>query len=348
MSKKKIKVAVVGCGRVSRTVHYNSINNNTSLDFRAVCDTDRDRADTWSAKNKVKAYYSIEELLNNEELDLVSINVPNRLHPELGMKVAEHGVHVICEKPLGIRLAEVDRLIACCKQNKVHLFTVMQNRYNETNKLLKRAIDKKRFGKIFSCNVTVRWNRGMSYYTEDNGWRGSREMAGGVFTNQSVHYIDMMQWLIDAPARTVFSKMDTCVYPVEVETHGSAIIHFENGVIGSLDLSNLTFPDDTEGSITILGEKGTVKIGGKSMNRVLEWKFQDSDPDDKQVSGADSAPPTVYGFGHQEFYDRVVRFLLAGEGQDDIIDGLEGRKSVELLEALYMSSDQSKEINLPL
>jgi len=348
MSEKKLKVALIGCGRVSRTAHYDSINNNPSLDFRAVCDIDRERADTWSVKNKVKPYYNIEELLDNEELDLVSINVPNRLHPELGMKVAKRGVNVICEKPLGIRLAEVDELISCCEQNKVRLFTVMQNRYNETNKLLKRAIDKKRFGKIFTCNVTVRWCRGMGYYEEDNGWRGSREMAGGVFTNQSVHYIDMMQWLIDASAQTVYSKMDTCVYPVDVETHGSAIIKFENGVIGSLDLTNLTFPDDTEGSITILGEKGTVKIGGKSMNKVLEWKFQDSDPDDEQIAGADSAPPTVYGFGHQEFYDRVARFLLAGEGKEDIIDGLEGRKSVELLEALYMSSEQSREITLPL
>jgi len=348
MSDKKLKVGLVGCGRVSRTAHYDSIKNNPSLDFKAVCDIDRERADTWSKKNGVKPYYNIEELLDNEDLDLISINVPNRLHPELGIKAAEHGVHVICEKPLGIRLAEVDELIACCERNKVHLFTIMQNRYNKTNKLLKRAINKNRFGQIFTCNVTVRWYRGMDYYQEDNGWRASREMAGGVFTNQSVHYIDMMQWLINVPAQTVYSKMDTCIHPVDVETHGSAIIKFKNGVIGSLDLTNLTFPEDTEGSITILGERGTVKIGGKSMNRVLEWKFQDADPDDEQVAEADSAPPTVYGFGHQEFYDRVAQFLIAGEGQDENIDGQEGRKSVELLEALYMSNEESREITLPL
>ena len=284
MSEKKLKVGLVGCGRVSRTAHYDSIKNNPYLDFRAVCDINRERADTWSEKNRVRPYYHIEELLDNEELDLVSINVPNRLHPELGIKVAKHGVHVICEKPLGIRLAEVDELITCCKKNNVKLFTVLQNRYNDTNKLLKQSIDEERFGRIFTCNVTVRWCREGEYYLEDNGWRGSRELAGGVFTNQSTHYIDMMQWLIDAPPQTVYSKMDTCIHPVDVETHGSAIIKFKNGVIGSLDLTNLTFPEDIEGSITILGEKGTVRIGGKSMNRILEWRFRDPDPDDKKIS----------------------------------------------------------------
>ena len=348
MSDKKIKVGLVGCGRVSRTAHYDAIKNNPSLDFRAVCDTDRERADTGAEKNGVKAYYDFEELLEGEELDLVSINVPNRLHPKLGIKAAKKGIHVICEKPLGIRLAEVDELIACCEKNNVMLFTVMQNRYNETNKLLKQSIDNNRFGKIHTCNVTLRWRRGIGYYQEDNGWRGSRDLAGGVFTNQAVHYIDMMQWLIGAPAQTVYSKMDTCVHPVDVETHGSAIIKFENGVIGSLDLTNLNYPEDTEGSITILGEKGTVKIGGKSMNQVLEWSFQESIPGDENVFDSSFIPPTVYGFGHQEFYDRVARFLLNGDRESEIIDGLEGRKSVELLEALYKSSEQSREINLPL
>jgi len=348
MSDKKIKVGLVGCGRVSRTAYYDAIKNNPSLDFRAVCDTNCERADTWAGKNGVKAYYDFEELLEGEELDLVSINVPNRLHPKLGIKAAKKGIHVICEKPLGIRLAEVDELIACCEKNNVMLFTVMQNRYNETNKLLKQSIDNNRFGKIHTCNVTLRWRRGIGYYQEDNGWRGSRDLAGGVFTNQAVHYIDMMQWLIGAPAQTVYSKMDTCVHPVDVETHGSAIIKFENGVIGSLDLTNLNYPEDTEGSITILGEKGTVKIGGKSMNQVLEWSFQESIPGDENVFDSSFIPPTVYGFGHQEFYDRVARFLLNGDRESEIIDGLEGRKSVELLEALYKSSEQSREITLPL
>ena len=348
MSERKIKIGLVGCGRVSRTAHYDAINNNPLLDFRAVCDTDRSRADSWAKKNKVKAYYDLDNLLESEDLDLVSINVPSRLHPELGMKVAKKGVHVICEKPLGTRLAEVDELIACCEKNNVRLFTVLQNRYNETNKLLKQSIENKRFGQIHTCNVTLRWCRGIGYYMEDDGWRGSQNLAGGVFTNQGVHFIDMMQWLMGVSALTVYSKMDTSMYPVDVETHGSAIIKFSNGVIGSLDLTNLNYPEDREGSITILGEKGAVKIGGKSMNQVLEWNFQSSSPGDENVFDSSFIPPTVYGFGHQEFYDRVVQFLINENLGDGIIDGLEGRNSVELLEALYKSSEQSREITLPL
>ena len=348
MSKTQLKVGIVGCGRVSRTAHYDAIKNNSSLDFRAVCDTDRERADIWAKKNKVKSYYSLEDLLDNEQLDLVSINVPNRLHPKLGIKVAERGIHVICEKPLGTRLIEVDELIDCCEKNNVQLFNVLQNRYNETNKLLKEAVNNGRFGQIHTCNVTLRWRREIDYYQEGNGWRASQDLSGGVFTNQAVHYVDMLQWLVGAPAQTVYAKMDTCVHAVDVETHGSAVVQFQNGVIGSLDLTNLNYPEDIEGSVTILGEKGAVKIGGKSMNEVLEWNFHSPIPDDEKVFDSSFTPPTVYGFGHQEFYDRVTHFLLNGEGENGIISGKEGRKSVELLEAFYRSSEESREITLPL
>jgi UDP-N-acetyl-2-amino-2-deoxyglucuronate dehydrogenase len=348
LSESKLKVAVVGCGRVSRTAHYDALKGMPEYDFKAVCDINRERADLWAQKNGVKAYYNIEELLSGEDLDLVSINVPNGLHPMLGMQAAEKGVNVICEKPLGMRLGDVDNLIACCDRNGVRLFTVLQNRYNETNKLLKRSIERGRFGKIFMCNVTLRWRREIGYYTEDHGWRAKRDLAGGVFTNQAVHYIDMMQWLIDAPAESVYAKMDTQMHDIEVETHGSAVLKFGNGVIGSLNLSSLSYPEDTEGSITILGEKGTVKVGGKSMNKVLEWKFADSDPDDEQANDSSYTPPTVYGFGHQDFYKKVADFLLSDEGGEDIIDGREGRKSVELLQALYLSSETSQEVSLPL
>jgi UDP-N-acetyl-2-amino-2-deoxyglucuronate dehydrogenase len=142
--------------------------------------------------------------------------------------------------------------------------------------------------------------------------------------------------------------MATAVHPVEVETHGAAIIRFKNGVIGSLDLTNLTYPDDREGSITIMGEKGTVKIGGKSMNKVIDWVFADEDPDDQLIYEAESNPPTVYGYGHVDFYQRVARFILFGEGETEIPDGREGRRSVALLEAIYLSDKLGAEIRFPL
>ncbi|MBF0246646.1 MAG: Gfo/Idh/MocA family oxidoreductase [Alphaproteobacteria bacterium] len=345
----KIRTAVIGCGRVSRTAHYSTLKDNDDFDFVAVCDTDKSRAEEWGAKNGVRAYTSVDDLLDNEELDFVTVNVPNGLHPQVGMMAAERGVHVMCEKPLGMRLDEADELIRLCDEKQVRLFTVMQNRFNATNLLLKNALDKGRFGELLTCNVTVRWHRGLNYYSEDNGWRGKRDMAGGVFTNQSVHYIDTMQWLVGAVPEYAFACMSTRLRPVEVETHGSGIIKFKNGVIGNLDLSVLTYPDDREGSITLMGETGTVKIGGKSMNKILEWDFATPDPeDDEKVMSADYEPPTVYGFGHIEMYRRVARVLKTGRGVEDVPDGREGRKAVEILNALYQSNDTGMPVQFPL
>ena len=348
MQKEKLNIAVVGCGRVSRTAHYPALLENPHYELRAVCDIDRQRADEWGKKNKVNRYYRLEDLLNQEELDLVSICVPNGLHPRLGMAIAKRGIHVICEKPLAMSLSEADELIDCCDENNVFLFTILQNRFNRTNALLKEAVDKRRFGQIFSCNITVKWRREISYYMEDRKWRSRRDLAGGVFTNQAVHYIDMMQWLIGVPPESVYAKMATSIHPVEVETHGAAIIKFKNGVIGTLDLTNLTYPADTEGSITIMGEKGTVKIGGKSMNKIIDWTFADEDPADLHIKEAESNPPTVYGYGHADFYQRVAQFILFGEGEEEITDGREGRRSVALLEAIYLSDKLSAEVRFPL
>jgi UDP-N-acetyl-2-amino-2-deoxyglucuronate dehydrogenase len=345
---KKLKIAIVGCGRVSRTAHYSSLEKLSKYyDFVAVCDTDRKRADEWAEANKVKAYYSIQELLANEKLDIVSINTPNGIHPQLGIEAARAGVNVIVEKPMAMNIEDADRLIDECDRNNVKLFVVKQNRYNETNKILKSCIDKGRFGRITTCNVTVSWRREMPYYLEDNKWRSRKDLAGGVFTNQSVHYIDMMQWLIGAPPETVYAKMGT-IYPVEVEDHGVGVVKFKNGVIGSLVLTNHAFPADIEGSITIIGEKGMVKIAGKSMNKVDIWNFADEDVEDEMIKHAESNPPTVYGFGHLEFYERVAKYLLNGEGEENIINGREGRRSVALMDAFYLSDKLGEEIRFPI
>ena len=347
MKKNIIKTAVVGCGRVSRTAHYNAIEKNDELKLLAVCDVDKERADHWAAENHVKAYYCIEDLLENESLDLISINTPNGTHSELGIKAANKSINIIVEKPLDMTIKAGDALIKACADNNVNLFVILQNRYNKTNKLLKSCIEKGRFGKLVTCNVTVNWRRGMNYYTEDNGWRSKTALAGGVFTNQCIHYLDMMLWLIDSFPVSVFAKMGS-VFPIEVEDHGVGIVKFKNDVIGSFVLTNHAYPDDMEGSITISGEKGMVKLGGKSMNKVVWWEFEDEQIEDSQIKEAESNPPTVYGFGHIEFYNRVTDFLLYGKNENMIINGKEGRRSLELMEGFYLSNKSGKEIKLPL
>lgn len=340
MKSKKIRAAVVGCGRVSRTAHYDNLRENEDFDFVAVCDIDKERADHWAAHNNVQAYYSFEEMLKNENLDIVSINVPNALHPQLATIAANHGVNVIAEKPLGLDPQECRDLIALCDAKNVRLFSVMQNRFNDTNLLLKDALEKGRFGQLLSAHVTVRWNRSQAYYDEDNGWRGTKTLARGVFTNQCIHYVDTMQWLIDSAPVSAYAKMSTALRQTDVETHGSGIVSFQNGVIGGFDLTILNYPEDREGSITVLGEKGSVKIGGKSMNKVLEWTFADKDPDvDDKIFDVDYEPPTVYGFGHTELYRRIGRILAHGDESNGVPDGAEGLKSVVILDALYRSAE---------
>jgi UDP-N-acetyl-2-amino-2-deoxyglucuronate dehydrogenase len=349
MLDRPVRVAVVGCGRVSRTAHYSAIKDNPDLELAAVCDIDRLRADEWARKNNTAAYYDLLTLLDSEPLDLVSINVPNGLHPRLATEVAERGISVMSEKPLGMRLDEVDELIDACERRGVKLFTVLQNRFNATNQLVKRTIDQGRLGRLLTVNVTMRWRRGLGYYTEDNGWRSRRDLAGGVFTNQAVHYLDTMQWLIGAPPEMCFAKMGTAVHPVEVETHGSAIVTFKNGVIGSLNLTCLNYPDDREGSITLLGEKGTIKVGGKSMNKIVEWDMETPHAEDDALAReSDYEPPTVYGFGHVEMYARVAKALRTGDPSIDVPNGREGRKSVALLEGLYLSDKLGEPVRFPL
>jgi UDP-N-acetyl-2-amino-2-deoxyglucuronate dehydrogenase len=344
----KLKIAIVGCGRVSRTAHYSSINNNSDYQFTAVCDIDQERANRWAAENNVKPYYDLETLLRSEQLDLVSINTPNGTHARLATQVARAGINVIVEKPLAMNLADADALIDECEFRGVKLFVVMQNRYNKTNQILKSCIDSGRFGRIHTCHVNVSWHRELNYYTEDHKWRSRRDLAGGVFTNQCVHYLDMMQWLIGAPPETAYAKMGTAQFPIDVEDHGAAIVRFKNGVIGSFSLTNLAYPTDIEGSITVAGETGYVKIGGKSMNKIEIWNFATSGPEDAMIREAESNPPTVYGFGHIELYRTIASYIKDGVAQSEIIDGREGRKAVALMEGFYTSDQLGTEIRYPL
>lgn len=345
MVNNKLKIALVGCGRVSRTAHYDAIQRNDNFEFIAVCDTDKERADYWAGKNKVRSYYDINQLLEKEDLDIVTIASPSGLHFDLAMKVAQKKLHVIVEKPLAMRVKDARKLIETCKINGVKLFSVLQNRYNLTNLLLKQCIEKGRFGKLQLIHVNLFWNRALDYYTEDHAWRSKKDMAGGVFTNQAIHYVDMLQWLVDAPPSVAFAKMSNNALPVEVEQYGSAVIEFGNGAIASLSLSSVTFPEDLEGSITILGEKGTVRLDGKSMNKVSLWKFSEPSSEDEEIEKAQTSPPTVYGFGHFEFYRQVAKYLIDDDKSCNIINGEEGLKSVRLLEALYLSDSLNKQID---
>jgi UDP-N-acetyl-2-amino-2-deoxyglucuronate dehydrogenase len=248
------------------------------------------------------------------------------------------------EKPMATRWQDGLEMVRACDAAGVRLFVVKQNRRNPTLQLLKRAVDHGRFGRICMVNVNVFWTRPQSYY-DSAAWRGTWEFDGGAFMNQASHYIDLLDWLI-GPVESVMAYTGTLARHIEVEDTGVAALRWRNGAMGSVNVTMLTHPKNFEGSITVLGEQGTVRIGGVAVNTIEHWEFAAPHEMDAQLDEASYQTSSVYGFGHPLYYDNVIR-TLRGECEPET-DGREGLKSLELLIAMYLSARDGKRINLPL
>ncbi len=340
---KAFRVALVGCGRISKN-HFEAIGRVDGLELAAVCDIDAERARRSGAEHGVPFFGSIEEMLAGVSADVVSICTPSGLHAAQGAAAARAGKHVITEKPMAISLTQADALVHACDLAGVHLFVVKQNRLNPPIQILKRAIDKGRFGRIYMANVTVRWQRPQDYYDAEP-WRGTWEFDGGAIMNQASHYVDLLQWLV-GPVETVMAKTATQGRRIEAEDSGIGILKFRSGALGVVEVNVLTYPKNLEGSITILGESGSVKIGGTAVNRVEHWSFAEYDDDDKLVDQASTNPPTVYGYGHEGYYRNVLA-VLRGQAKPET-DGRAGRKSLELILGMYASAKTGCEVPIPL
>jgi len=341
--KRTFRIALVGCGRISRN-HVDAISRIDGLDLVAVSDHGEERARATAGPLGIPWFTSYEKMLAEVPSDAVAIATPSGLHPAQGVLAARAGRHVITEKPMAISLRGADELVQACDAAGVHLFVVKQNRLNEPVKLLRKAMDKGRFGRLYLANTTVRWSRPQEYY-EQAPWRGTWEFDGGAFMNQASHYVDLLQWMV-GPVESVIAKTATLARSIETEDTGAAILRFRNGAIGVIEVTMLTYPRNMEGSITLLGEKGTVKIGGTAVNKVEHWEFADSDPDDDVARTMDSNPPNVYGYGHEGYYRNVLA-VLRGDAKPDI-DGRAGRKSLELILGIYESAKTGREVPLPL
>jgi UDP-N-acetyl-2-amino-2-deoxyglucuronate dehydrogenase len=338
-----VRVALVGCGRISET-HFEAIRKVPGLVLTGVCDIVDERARLAGEAQNVPWFSSYAAMLDAVACDVVTICTPSGLHPEHGIMAARAGKHVVCEKPMAITLHAADELVRACDQAGVRLFVVKQNRLNPSIQLLKRALDKGRFGRIYLANTTVRWTRPQEYY-DQAPWRGTWEFDGGALMNQASHYVDLIQWL-GGPVESVMAKTATLARRIETEDSAVVILRFRSGALGVIEVTMLTYPRNLEGSITILGEKGTVKIGGTAVNRVEHWAFADYDDDDKLVESATSSPPNVYGFGHAGYYRNVLA-VLRGDAVPDT-DGRAGRKSLELILGAYESAKSGREVSLPL
>ena len=344
ITDRKIKIAVLGLGRISKN-HLQSIEqHHENLELVAVCDSRKEFVDAISKQYGVQGYLHLDEMLAHTDADIVTVCTPSGLHPMQTIQIAQSGRHILTEKPMATRWQDGVDMVRACNDAGVRLFVVKQNRLNATLQMLKKAIDEGRFGRIYMTNINVFWTRPQDYYDQDS-WRGTWALDGGAFMNQASHYVDLAHWLI-GPVQSVQAMMGTLERKIEAEDTGVLNIRWRNGAMGSVSVTMLTYPKNLEGSITILGEKGTARIGGVAVNEILEWTFAETRPEDEAIKAASYETTSVYGFGHPLYYDNVIKTLQGKEKA--LVDGQEGLASLELLIAAYRAARDGITINLPL
>jgi UDP-N-acetyl-2-amino-2-deoxyglucuronate dehydrogenase len=344
ITDRKIRFALVGCGRIAQN-HFAAITKHSErCELVDVCDVNADALDAAMQKTGARVHRHLSDLLDGTSADCVILTTPSGLHPSQAIRVAEAGRHVMTEKPMATRWQDGLNMVEACDRAGVHLFVVKQNRRNATLQLLKQAIDQRRFGRIYAVAVNVFWTRPQEYY-DSAKWRGTWEFDGGAFMNQASHYIDLLDWLI-GPVESVMAYTGTLARSIEVEDSGVAALRWRSGAMGTVNVTMLAYPKNFEGSITILGESGTVRVGGVAVNEIQHWEFSDKRPEDEDIKKASYATTSVYGFGHPIYYHNVIE-ALQGKAPAET-DGREGLKSLELLIAMYLSSRDGKRVALPL
>lgn len=341
---RKIRVALVGCGRIANN-HLSAMQQHSDrLALVDVCDVNPSALAKAVEISGAVSHTSLDALLSTTSADLVVLTTPSGLHPDQTVQIAESGRHVMTEKPMATRWHDGLRMVKACDDANVRLFVVKQNRRNATLQLLKRAVEQKRFGRIYMVNINVFWTRPQDYY-DSSAWRGTWEFDGGAFMNQASHYVDLLDWLI-GPIESVQAYTATLARDIEVEDSGVMNIRWRSGALGSMNVTMLTYPKNLEGSITIIGEKGTVRVGGVAVNDIQHWEFAEPHADDDLVRSASYDTTSVYGFGHPLYYDNVIK-VLRGEAEPET-DGREGLKSLEVLIAAYLSARDGRRVALPL
>jgi UDP-N-acetyl-2-amino-2-deoxyglucuronate dehydrogenase len=341
---RRIRFALAGCGRIWKN-HVEALKKHAAdAEIAAVCDTDPAALEAGRKLGGAPGFASYDEMLEKSAADVVVLSTPSGLHAGQAIAAAAAGKHVITEKPMATRWQDGKRMVAACDAAGVRLFVVKQNRRNATLQLLKRALEEDRFGRIYMVAINVFWTRPQAYY-DSARWRGTWEFDGGAFMNQASHYVDLLDWLI-GPVESVQAYTATLARHIEVEDTGVLAVRWRSGALGSMSVTMLTYPKNLEGSITVIGERGTVRIGGLAVNQIQHWEFADKRPEDARVQEASYDTTSVYGFGHPLYYRNVIG-ALRGEAEAET-DGREGLKSLELLIATYLSARDGKRVMLPL
>lgn len=343
MTKSELKFALIGCGKIAHR-YANLLKDGISdAKFVSVCDVNLEKAQTFAKSFDVPAYSDAVTMIQKENINVACVLTPSGWHAQNTIEIASHCQHIVVEKPMALTLQDADEMIERCDKAGTKLYVVKQNRFNVPVVHLKKAIDEGRFGKLVMGTVRVRWCRKQDYYDQD-AWRGTWALDGGVLANQASHHIDLLQWLL-GDVKSVKTKGKHFLVDIEAEDTAIALLEFQNGALGVIEATTAARPCDTEGSLSVLGEKGLVEIEGFAVNKLKTWQFDQIRPEDKTILEQENKnPPDPYGYGHRKYLENLVHSILTGDAAK--VNGHDGRKSVKLLEALYESMSLGKEVLL--
>lgn len=345
-----MKYALIGCGRIASN-HVKAVLNN-ELEFVAVCDKKQENMDILLKKyqlekdTSIRHYTEYKKMIDENEIDLISIATESGIHAEIALYCINHGIHVIIEKPMAMNMEDAEAIIRLSEEKHVKVSACHQNRFNVAVQEMRKALEAGRFGKLSHGSVHIRWNRNQNYYMQAP-WRGTWRQDGGALMNQSIHGIDLLRWMMGDEVEEVYgvTRQQFHTY-LEAEDVGMAIIKFKNGAIATVEGSTNVYPQNLEETLYLFGENGTAKLGGKSTNNIDVWNFADETEMDQRNKGLEEVTSNVYGNGHTSLFADMVDAIK--NDRKPYVDGVAGKNALEIVLAIYKSQKEKKPVKLPL
>lgn len=343
-----MRYALIGCGRISPN-HIAAAKAN-NLEFVGICDINENNMRDKILKfelDSINTYTDYKEMIRAEKPELVAICTESGKHAQIALDCIDAGCNVIIEKPIALSLKDADEIIKRSREKGVKVCANHQNRFNKSIQKIRDAVDKGRFGKMFYGTAHIRWCRDWNYYSRAD-WRGTWEQDGGALMNQCIHNADLLRWMMGDEIDTVMGMTDKLNHDyIEAEDLGIALIKFKNGSYGILEGTTDVYPKNLEETLYLFGEKGTIKAGGTSVNRIEEWRFSDQLDDPEEVMAQfHENPPNVYGFGHTPLYADMIDAIE--HNREPYVNAEAGKNALELVLAIYKSAAEGVPVKLPL
>ncbi|WP_409015323.1 Gfo/Idh/MocA family protein [Anaerostipes caccae] len=345
-----MKYALIGCGRISTNHVQAAVSND--FEFVAVCDLIPEHMEDVLIKHglendtTIRRYTDYKNMIEENDIDLISIATESGLHAEIALYCIEHGIHVIIEKPMAMCMQDAEKIINLSKKRGVKVAACHQNRFNIAVQKMRKALESNRFGKLSHGSIHVRWNRNKDYYTQAP-WRGTWKQDGGALMNQCIHGIDLLRWMLGDEVESVYGVTRQQFHDyLEAEDVGLAVIKFKNGAIATIEGTTNVYPKNLEETLYLFGENGTVKLGGKSTNNIDVWEFSEETKEDMKNKGLQEATSNVYGNGHTSLFSDMMEAIR--DDRDPYVDAEAGMRALELVLAVYKSQKTGEVVHLPL